>query len=70
MEGSRSLWMDRVGNKFSRFAKVARPSKNGKIKVIRIRCLKRNYGCFKVKNGELNRKKASPFCFLQVLAKL
>jgi len=43
--------MEIAGNKFSRVAKVARPSKNGKIKVIRIRCLKCSYGCLKVRNG-------------------
>jgi len=63
-----SLWKTkkftdgRVGNKFSRIAKVAKPNENGKIKVTRIRCFKIQLWLFlKLKRGNESKEEFPVF---------
>ncbi|WP_157255498.1 hypothetical protein [Pedobacter sp. Leaf216] len=54
----------RVGNKFSRIAKVAKPNDNGKIKVTRIRCFKIRLRLFlKLKRGTESKEEGPRFYF-------
>jgi hypothetical protein len=59
----------RVGNKFSRIAKVAKPNDNGKIKVTRIRCVKIRLRLFlALKRGTESKEEVPRFYFGQKLA--
>lgn len=69
-----SLWKTkkftdgRVGNKFSRIAKVAKPNDNGKIKVTRIRCFKIRPRLFlELKRGTESKEEEPRFYFAQNL---
>jgi hypothetical protein len=69
-----SLWKTkkftdgRVGNKFSRIAKVSKPNEKGKIKVTRIRCFRIQLWLFlKLKRGNESKEEGPRFYFAQIL---